>query len=114
MDLSAARSREAVLGLARHALLLAGPATGAEVAPGAGALGWRRRQKPLLHGAIDDRQDLEPCRRVVVYRNGALAEAAGSRAVVQPAGGDGLAQALRDGHAVQHGLQHLCRRPQSV
>src|SRR5439155_26226348 len=98
---------ELVFGLPRDALFFAWTAHGAEVAPGARALGRRGGQESVLDGAIDDRERLQPLTaRVVVDRNLVLDETAGRRAVEQPAGRHFFLQPLPHCGAVENRLQH--------
>src|SRR6478672_4980489 len=98
---------EPILCLALDSFLLARTADRTEIAPGARAFCRRRHEKAVLHGAIDDFENLETLPfRVVVDGNRMLGETTGGRAVKETPFHDMDAKALLDGGAVQNGLQH--------
>ena len=83
-----------------------GAADRAEIAPGAGALGRRRRKESELDGAIDDLERLEPGAPVRLgERHRMLGESAGRRAVEQPPAADRPAEQLLDREPVDDRLQ---------
>src|SRR5437762_1980650 len=77
------------LRLLRHAALFVGTADRPKIAPAAGVAGRRGGKSAQLDGPVDDPQREGALRaRVVIDRDAVLAEAAGSRAVIQPPLGD--------------------------
>ena len=103
---SASRSPSFSRHLLRHARALVGAADGQEVAPRAGALAGRGRQKAEFDRAIDDLERLEAGPPVLlVERNRVIGEAAGRGAIEQAPRLDRLVQCALHRQSIEHRLQ---------
>ena len=97
---------ERIGGLPGDVPRLVGAADRSEVAPAAGALGRRRRQKAELDRAVDDLERLEPGAAIRVgERHGMLGKSSRRRRVEEPAFPDRAAENLLDGQTVDHWLK---------